>query len=131
MISNEFVVFFCLAESWLSPSNAFNTMKLLLCFTLVYIVFSLKSFKSMQGIHYVNTLLSLFFYPFIITCMLSSSIISVKTHLSDLKKNCVPIFSVLFFFLWKIIITILICKKFLFKACLYVKEINFKKIAIL
>lgn len=85
----------------------------------------------MQGIHYVNTLLSLFFYPFIITCMLSSSIISVKTHLSDLKKNCVPIFSVFFFFLWKIIITILICKKFLFKACLYVKEINFKKIATL
>lgn len=60
MISNDFDIF-CHAESWLSFSNAFKAMKLLLCFAVMYLVLSFKSFKSIRGIPNVNVSLSFFF----------------------------------------------------------------------
>jgi len=66
---------FCFAESWLSFSNAFKDVKLLLCFAVVYLVLSFKGFKSLTSLM-LMFLYFFFFNLFLITCMLSSSIIS-------------------------------------------------------
>lgn len=82
MISNDFDTS-CLVESWLSCSNALKAMKLLLCFAVVYLILSFKSFKSINGIVNVNVLWFIFIYLFLITCMLSPSIITSSPKSSN------------------------------------------------